>query len=101
VYKVERFHGFEHATAHALGAGSGRFRQQHHELFPTIARNEVGWSLARRPQGMRHLPQALVAFLVSVTVVVQFEVIYIDQQQRQCVSGTPGARPLMRQQFIE
>ena len=84
------------STAVSIG-----IRQQQCELFAAIARGEVRRALRMMADHQSYGAKAIVAGLMPILVIVFLEVVDIDQEQAQFKVVAFGARPFLRQRFVE
>jgi MFS family permease len=96
---------FLDGNANPLGDDAGsRFvggRQENRELLAAVTGDPVAGTLDDARQGAGHAPQAFVAALVAVGVVVQLEVIDVDHEQGQGAGFPRGATPLHGQAVVK
>jgi hypothetical protein len=76
-------------------------RQKDRELLAAITRNDIGRACRAARQQLRHTPQAGVALLMPMMVVVALEVVDIDQQQAQRGAMAHYAHPLLAEPGVE
>lgn len=58
-------------------------KEDHHKLFTAVARHDIVRGSHRLPEHLRHAGQTFVTGLMTIGVVVKFEIIYIQHNQRE------------------
>src|SRR6185312_8895287 len=85
----------------SLNTAGIQVEQRDDELFTAIPRSHVEGTAGKTLHHLSHPPQRAIACLMAVAVVVRFEVIDIDQQQRQAAMIAHRLLPHPREVLLE
>src|SRR6185312_2121897 len=97
----QALNGFADLLRGVRGAPAVRVIQDGREFLAAIARDHVERPTHTALNGVRYFAQRRIAGLVPVTVVVGFEVIDIDQQERERTAVLRGLSPEPWQIIVE
>src|ERR1700730_13891274 len=75
------------------GASSGVGGQEEYELLATVAGEQVGGTTFRLPDSAGEDSETVIACRMSVGVVIRLEIIGVDHEQANRVSGSISSRP--------
>jgi hypothetical protein len=67
--------------------------QQEYEFLAAKTGNQIARTNYRQVQGLRHVSQALIALNVAIVIVILFEEIDIEQDQRQWLAAAVATGP--------
>ena len=84
-----------------LGNLAGGVGEYCDELFATVAGEEVAWTLDDGARGFGDLAEAGVALEMAVEVIVEFEVVYVHDEEREHGVIAGGTLPLEVDGFVE
>jgi hypothetical protein len=101
VLKLETDHGLAHAFRELASLDGVDVIEQHGELLAAVARNEILRPSDDRLTHLRHLSQRSIAGLVTIMVVVGFEVIDVEQRGSRCGDLRRRALPQPLEVLVE
>src|SRR5450830_246463 len=94
-----------HFQPDLLGDGAGSrhiaIGQDHDKLFPAVTRCQIARTPLAGQDGLADLTQALIAGQVAIHIVVQFEMIDVDHDQREALARALGAVQFACQHAVE
>lgn len=93
IMNFQVFHGAPDGLGHLSGAPGLGIGQQQREFFATQPCGHVKRTPQRAPEGLRHQLQTAVSRRVAEVIIVPFELIDIDHEQRDGQRLAPGAPP--------